>query len=603
MKKILNQRVLILCCTVFHLLPQFVFADEEEWVLPPIVTQISPADAMQNDPVLPVFEGRGTFGREKAFSVLERGGPGTQTTFLGVGASSEDTNIQAFGVSLSPPQGGGYDLSTFPQYLFSGYRFQAGASHSAFEPRAISGSLTLLPWTEEALSTPESHFRISQLYSSARLSQIAFGWDQGERAAFQLGLSDGDSKGPSGSFSARLGGGKAIQGKVHLLASSLDSRSPGSNLFSTPNAHQVTTRLVPVIQTDWLISSQALLKSSFHYDFLALKYEDPDSRFTTQDYTRQLGANSALLWKDWKFGLGFRDIDFQRTGFKAPSETQGFLQAARSFELGNTLIDPTFQMIGVSRSGILPEGSIGIRHEWSSPSERFAGRSHTYFGRLSLSRRFASLVDRYYEIPGFQGNPGLQPEKAWSTLIGWEIKDPRYEILFQEYGQYRQDAQVRLGVPSPFNAGHATFFALMNTIKYKAISWIVISNDFTFTKSRLSLSGESFPYQPRAFDILNFKLNPGYSPSLPLEADVTFRFSSGAVTGAQLAGGGAERVPGYGLLDLGLKSRIFGASPAPASQTLDAVFKIENAFDRVFELVKNYPALGRVISVALVGEF
>ena len=130
---------------------------------PALVKEGTPGDLLMQDAVVPSWQaggqtcraGSGTLQKslsdQIALPVISTSVPGNNVQFRGLGRSAEDTDVQAFGIPLNPPQGGGFDLSIFPQFIWSSYEFQPGPALGTFDPRGTAGSLTLVPWTEQAL--------------------------------------------------------------------------------------------------------------------------------------------------------------------------------------------------------------------------------------------------------------------------------------------------------------------------------------------------------------------------------------------------------------------------------------------------------------------
>ncbi len=97
--------------------------------------------------------------------------------------------MQALGIPLNPPQGGGFDLSIFPQFIWSGFQYQAGPALGTFDPRGTAGSLTLLPWSAEALKLSKQATRVTAFYSSAKLFQVSAAVSDGKSFAGALQIS------------------------------------------------------------------------------------------------------------------------------------------------------------------------------------------------------------------------------------------------------------------------------------------------------------------------------------------------------------------------------------------------------------------------------
>jgi hypothetical protein len=559
-------------------------ASEDAIELAPIIKEGTPADVLMEDPVRPTRGGPSTLGAgegtvlrgiadELPLPVTDLGHPGTLSQLRGIGRSAEDTNVQTLGIPLNYPQGGGFDLSAFPQFLWSSYRFQEGPSLGAFDPRAVAGTLTLTPWTQAALATPARPARASALVSDPGLQQYAVAASTGP-VALVAGLSGGDAFGPSGGASARweLPG---VEGAFHLLATSVDAASPGSLSFPTPNARQKTIRAIPVAQADVHLPDRALLKASAFYDFSQIHYNDPDSGFFTNDFAQQAGVETALLAGAWKLGASGRYVTYRKIDFTAPDEAISALSASRTFESGEWLFEPGARVVLVSRFDPEPEASIGVRHE--------DGTERATFLRLTTSARIPSLADRYYSIPGFSGNPGLTPERDWTGILGEEFHTGGpLSGGFQLYGQLSENAQV--STPNTvLNEGTAEIVALQANARYELTSWLTFTDAFALTGSQISATGGAFPYLPAVSNSLGATVH-----GRRWDAHAWLRLAGSATVQP------GEEVAGYGYLDLDASARVWNGVSVSA--------RVENVFDSPIQLVKDYP-LPRTGGVLIVGEF
>src|SRR5690606_36970606 len=114
----------------------------------------APLEVLKYDPVLPsqsqsveVRGANGSISKELQntlpFHFAENSRAGSASTVTGSVRGAEEIDISVLGVPLNFPQGGGFYLQTFPQYVWSGYTFQFGPSMGAFDPRGVAGSLNL----------------------------------------------------------------------------------------------------------------------------------------------------------------------------------------------------------------------------------------------------------------------------------------------------------------------------------------------------------------------------------------------------------------------------------------------------------------------------
>jgi outer membrane cobalamin receptor len=267
----------------------------------------------------------------------------------------------------------------------------------------------------------------------------------------------------------------------------------------------------------------------------------------------------------------------------------GSVQISRAVDLSGTLVEPSVQLVGMSAQGVLPQFGLGARREleggWAA------------FSRLNFSRRFPSLMDRYYvAAPFFTGNPGLRPEKATTFSLGSELKTRNLELSFQAYGQLRTDAQITTGVSSPFNAGEARVGALIQNASYTLTEGWTVLQGFTVTGSRLEATGREFPYMPSLLGQAGIQWSDT-SGRGRWAADTFLRME-----GARQTTGG-QNLGGFAVWDLGARYRLVDATSRNDLQSLELIARIENIADRIYESVQDYPNAGRIISVAVVGEF
>ena len=260
------------------IIPMAAFAAEtRETRLPTMVVEdASPTDLLNQDPLLPLQSGEsstvnGSGNAQKSLldhiplNSTSYGKAGTLSQFRGLGRSADDTQVQSLGVSLNPAQGGGFDFSTFPQYLWSDFQFQLSPGLAALDARANSGVVSLIPWTQSALASKGKGARLTGFGASSSLGQFSVGVKTTDDFAILAGWSVGAAQGPSGSVSGRWGSG-AIRGHYHLLATNLKSEISGPFQARTPEARLRTVRVIPIFQVDADLSQSMLLKTSFFYD-------------------------------------------------------------------------------------------------------------------------------------------------------------------------------------------------------------------------------------------------------------------------------------------------------------------------------------------------
>ena len=558
--------------------------------LAPIIKEGTPGEVLLDDPILPSLSGRtesssGSGSVVKsvedrtALPVNETGNPGTFTQFRGLGLSAEDIDVEAFGVPLNSPQGGGFDFSSFPSYLFSDYQIQLGPSLAAFDPRGVAGTVSLKPWTATALRSEKLSWHFTDLITSSNLFEISAGTvNQARTVSAVAGYRTGDSKGSGFGLSSVFyrSQEQATQLRFHLLATDLDSLAPGSASRPSPQQRQVTARAIPVLQLDQKISDALILKSSLFYDLSYLRAEDPGV-FASKDHVGQLGNENTLLYKEWKFGASFRRVTYDQLDASVPEEDLLNLQITRSVESGRLLFEPTLQSVSVNRFGTYPGASLGASYALERGT--FA-ESARVFSRLSYSRKIPSFSARYYVAPFFTPNPDLLPEVDLTAIAGFELKDRFWNGTFQAFFQSRQDA-ILFNQTSNVNSGNARVASLVTSVGLQPLPILDLMNALTLSSSQVDATSREVPYLPTILNTLRMT----FRPTDYLSAGLSSRWSSSV-----FPGGGAD-IPGYGLYDLFSEYHLDGEG-----QGLSLAAKVENLFDRPVELIKDFPLRGRVYS-------
>lgn len=570
---------------------------------------ISPADLLSQDPVSPIESGRpdpasgsaaGTMQKglneSLALPITGGGAPGNAVLMRGLGRSAEETDVQALGVPLNPPQGGGFDLSIFPAFIWSNYAYQRGPALGTFDPRGTSGSLNLTPWTANALlpmgasPTRGPRARATQSFSTNSITQTSVAGTDGQQLAAVVGNSSGDARGPSGALSARadLSEGGRLTASVHFLATDLEAKIPGSRSYPTPEARQRTVRLIPIAQLDWRAAEHVLIKTSVFTDWSSLRYEDPTFSAVPSTYDRiaQYGVQSAALFGAWKAGLSFREVRY-RSFLDNLSEEVASAQLSRVWEWGGWMIEPTVRAVGVTRTGVLPEASLGTRWEFMP--------GWNLFSRASLSRRFPSLVNRYYRYagfpgyPGFQGNPSLAAERDWTYTGGVEAVSGPWLASLVAYAQWAQDAQVKTlltpTLETLINQGSARIVSISPTVGVQPSDLFSARASVTFSSSRISGSGLEYPGLAPWIGVFSV----GVPQWRAFDARSTVRVASSSIVDSS-----GTRVAAYQDWSFELGWRPW--SKARLSGRLD------NLLNQAYELIPDYPSVGRTGSILLQAE-
>ncbi|MFZ9596089.1 MAG: hypothetical protein ACO3A2_08430 [Bdellovibrionia bacterium] len=579
---------------------------QEPIELPRIIRSSSrsqtPAELLLEDPIMPKIRAQtslpsangsieNSISNHLALPTTDYGQPGQLTQFRGIGGSAQETDVQALGISLNPPGGGGFDLSIFPPFLWSEFQFQLGPSLNAQNQSASSGTLTLRPWTAQAIGSPPSTTptRITHSSMSRGAHQLSVGHRPTDQSALIFGTSLGAARGPSGSSSLRWEKGN-YTGEFHLLFTDLALDSKGSTDQPTPEAQIRNTRALPLIENDFHLGRDRILKTSLFYDWSYLGYRDPQLNVQSDTYAQQWGSQLTYVSGDWKWGTSLRQVNFASptNGFQAPLQSISTFQVSKETEAGSLLILPVIQSLWINGYGLMPQGSLGIRKQWENSG-------FSLYSRTQFSRSIPSLMDRFGNYGTFVGNPELKTENDWTQLIGAQLEKKDFEFSVSGYGQLRKNPRVRLG-STLSNLNDATVLGLLSTFSLRFAQVFELRNSLTLTHSHIQANSAAFPYLPSLANSLSFtargEIQPNfytYFKKIPIELSVFLKAATSRKTAIQTP----QELPGYWMTDLAFKLQF--------NKSYDVFFRVENIFNHPIELIQGYP-IQRSLSLALTAE-
>ena len=569
----------------------------EDLNLSPLIKEGAAGEVLQQDLILPAEAGSvdqpsstgsivSAIQDRAALPVSNYGRPGALSQVRGFGLSAEDVDVQAFGVSLNSPQGGGFDLSVFPSFLWSGFSFQSGPSLNGLNPTSSAGTLSLTPWTAEALKNPEGELRLGGGYATSGMDQVFASGKSQSDLAWVVGYSGIRSIGPSAGLSSQWRRGSAYYGALHLLATDLDAEAQGSTDAPTPMARMHTTRVIPVLESYVQLSDVSRYRSSLFFDGSRLAYSNPASQWSSESVVNQWGMENVLEAQDWKVGLNLRRVSYAGSGFQAPLQWIGNLQVSRTFGKGDWMFIPTFQGAWVNGFGWLPQGTVGVRKEWDRGSR-------AVFFRAGTVNKIPTLLDRYYIDPQFIGNPDLQTEQSWNATLGTESKGAQSALLFQVYGQLRTHARVLVpsgqGTLTVNNLGDAALLAIQNRLKFQLSPDWTLSHSFSWSTSQIQVTGQSFPLIPSFLEVLGVE-SDGRLFGTTAQWTTVFRFSGPYGIKATTS----DLLPGYMAIDSSVVWELF--------KRVHLTTRVENLLNQTIQYVSGYPT-GRIISILATGHF
>lgn len=571
---------------------QVVVEPKVDWQTDAIIpSKIQPVNGSSRGPSL--MHG---FSEDLPFAIADYGDPGELKQFRGLGRSAEDISVETLGVSVNPIQGGGFDFTTFPSFLWSTYEYQWGPTRGESSFSSVSGRLALSPWSETALDLPEVKSSLGYAYSSRDVHQVsAAGKTSGETsgAAAIMGYSAGRMKGPSGATSMELkwGAEKKSRTRLHFIGSQIESAPQGSKTFRSPDAEQTVTEIIPAIENIWQGDDVGKLTSRVFYHGQHLRYDDHKTLFrsTAANIGREWGGQTYWKRHSWSLGGNLQYREFRSLTIASVSETQWGLQLAKEFYSQTWTIEPAVHLKGVTRYGEYPEFHLGFK----SPID--LEKKDTFFSRLSYTRKIPSFLDRYYNLPAafFMGNPNLMAEKVFSTRAGVKFDRGEFQNTAEFVFQFRDDTFVNQTNSSTFitrpeNVGSANALSGHHDFAWRISPQWQARSLLAITMSHIESSSNDYPYLPNYMQTSQLSFWP--SPEkLPLETRASARFSAGANANTT----GTLKVPAYALWNF--ETHYYGP--------ISAGLRVENITDHKPEIVFDYPLPGRTFIASIEAQF
>lgn len=571
-----------------------------------VVAEGTPAEAMKFDPIVPALQGQtkskistGNIAKELKndlpFHMNTNLKPGNQVGYQGTGAGAEETDVNVLGIPINGSQGGGADLSSFPQYFFNGYSYQIGPSLGAYDPRGISGSLTLRLWSQDTMGTESERF--SFFYSNRKIRQYSFG-KSGKKYALIIGVTEGDTVGPGVSLSAIALEAEKLRVTTHLIFSDTKANGFQSERTGAMTASQRTDRVIPVIQVDTKLQDNVTVKASLFHDFNFIHYSDKPTSSKHIARAHQTGIESAIVRGQTRLGIGLRDTEYERTGFRAkiPTEHVANLQLTHTFDLNGIQFEPTVGGNIVTRQGFFPIVTLGFRKEQVSPSD-VTGE----FFRFGVHHRFPSLLDRYYSASFgpttvVAPNPDLQPSFIRSIETGADYKNNELKtqltLYFRDYKHARYTRVTSSGGVDTYkivNEGDAYTFGAIHTLDFNALPVLDVGTRLNFQRSKVDNLRLPFPYSPEWVGILRLDLhdpNNQYGVEIAQKAATHYEVYSDSANGS-------SRGDRYYYIDTFFHAQV--------TDGIRVNLGVENLLDQKTAFRLGFPDEGRVYTMGLVG--
>ncbi len=546
-------------------------------------------------------------GMKSNVRVLESTASGQPVSILGTRRSAEEVDVQALGgVSISPPQGGGFDFSQYPLLLWDRAQFEESFNEEfQRDLKSFSASAKLTSWAEDIVSLTSNREEAAQTFSAHRVGgnsttggqyDAVLGVGKPGNWAGQVAWGVGSNQGVGTLWNGRIHSGldqvRDVEWKV--LAAEVRGEDPGSRSFPTPLTTRETRSIAPVLE--FTLPQVFSTRVRLHSVWNQIDFNSPEYGSFSQDQALQVGADARFrLSGHWEGTLTGRRSQLRQTSLDLQSPVETILGFSVAY----------FTSLDHSESSSVRVDAQGSSLLGWFPSLQFAvplSRSNHPWGRLSweggIQSRFPSLLDRYYSLPGlYSGNAELIPERGYRTSLQWVGDKQSVNWIAQAFGEFRESAIVRNGFAAPVNQGSAHLYGLELNGGYspQGLRSLSIQAGVRAARSVLGVTQTSFPYFPslQGNGALSFKGEGG-------RAFPKWGSSIQCTAQSERSYGEGQTLNPFALWD----AEFWVQWPrfARRGSGLEAALRVENlANRREVELIADYPLPGRTASLWLRG--
>lgn len=539
-------------------------------------------------------------------------GPGRLATSAIRGAGANHTAVLWNGFNIQSPMLGQVDLALLPTQLASEVSINYSSSSALWGSGALGGSIHLnspasfKPCLESKLNFGMASFGQSNLQWSLKTSNER--WSIRTNLFRQNGAND---------FSFNNNGIKEKQTNAQLnnigLIQGIGWKPNAKNLIDLQFWYQDTDRQIPPLrfQTN-SVAQQAdqALRTTFLWKYIG------------ESYTHSLKAarfNDRLIYSD---SIANINSDSKTQSIILESEHRIYLNQQHSLRTGvfsnwlsatsnnylsskNQLQHALFFSYRYQSVNQKWTHSISLRQElvdqqWSpfTPSLAFNWQAHPYWqvkGNFNRNYRLPTFNDLYYN-PG--GNPELQAENGWSQDFGvhfqktWKKQQFKFNTTLFNRNVNNWIIWLPNGnVWSPENVQEVWSRGLENRISwmYQHPYWQFnahVSYDFVRSTNQKSKSPNDASVGKQLIYVPKHKVNSRFQ--LNYKKEWQLAYWQNYTDAVFLLADNSNSLPGYAIGNLSL-AKTFNWPSISAT----AIFKVNNLWDKDYEVVVNRPMPGR----------
>lgn len=539
-----------------------------------------------------------------SISVSSYGSLGATKTVRMRGSTSSQVLILIDERPLNSPRDGIFNLSTIPISNIERIEVLRGPGSSLYGSAAMGGTIHIItkrpskvePWTQ--IKTTYGTFRTSdtQISNGRRWEN----WGYLVTGDFQSSQGFRDNSDFSAvNFTTKLEWAPSEKNEFLFSADSYGSRlgTPGTITSPDRDDYQRTRKRNFYLRWRFTPGPETKLSLNVYNDYEKLLFKEGsagsmfDTAFSTMSHeTRVQGATIRLeqQMNDQYSLVGGFDFSLNRN---ESSQTAKHQYSVQAWYLENifTLTEKTGFELGArldrySNFGTQASPSLGATHKFN---ERL--KLHGVIGR---SFRAPDFNDLYWPDEGWaKGNPNLKPEKGTTGEIGIETRWNKnittdityFHSVYQDLINWAENA----GVWSPTNISSATIDGIEWDAAWRATDTIDLKLNYAYLRALEKKTRKDLIYQPR------HKI--GACAIWKSDNDLTLKISAEFTNSRFHNSANTTKVKNYLVLGADLSKKF------PCGITY--YFSIDNALNKSYQVIKDYPQAGLSVQSGLKFEF
>ena len=549
-------------------------------------------------------------------SISQLGPMGGVTSLFLDGGNSNFTKVLVDGTPVNEP-GGAVDFSNFTLDNVEKVEVVHGAASALFGSDAMSGVIQIVTRRGTTRRPRINLFtdggKFSTWHAGANLSGLAGKLDYSAGiASFETQGQGPNDRFRDNSLSGDFGWHFSPTDTLRLAArsSASDAGVAGQTLFLPydPNQHDALKNVSANLAWDFQTGSRWHHHLDAAESYLGETYADPPIYTTRNEYNRlDFEEQSSYLFGDGALTAGYE--------YEVENGYFGGIHARRNNQAGyfEAEVQATRRLSAVLGARADANASFGTRVVPRMGLSYALREGNPEWGPTRVYASYGwgikspSFLDTFSNDPCFPGNPSLRPERSQTLNAGVDqtfaadrvrvslngFRNEFYDIVSFGFGSITSACPY--GTGTFFNTDRSRAYGANARVESQPARWLLIAANYTYDNTLVLRS-------PNAFDPTEL---PGNRLFLrPLNAaNVVANVSAahtdwnaeaqyvGRRTDSDFLGLGMTSVPSYFIVNLGASWRL--------GNGLSSYARVDNMFDRRYQIVLGYPALGVSYRVGL----